>query len=185
MNAWINLKSKIPYEDSNFILIIDALLFQCPSSYAKSSKLVSYRSNSFRDRKIEKEMLIRLLTIIKKLFNNASFKCFEKNEDVGEELDKYLKANKTFKDEDFEIVFFSKHSDMSIAESFYYCLRNSLAHGAFEIKESKHGKIYLFENRKEGKIKTRMRIKEKTMLDLVEISKIKKSVLEKSRKKKK
>lgn len=74
---------------------------------------------------------------------------------------------------------------MSIAESFYYCLRNSLAHGAFEIKESKHGKIYLFENRKEGKIKARMRIKEKTMLDLVEISKIKKSVLEKSRKKKK
>ena len=71
--------------------------------------------------------------------------------------------------EDFEIVFFSKHSDMSIAESFYYCLRNSLAHGAFEIKESKHGKIYLFENRKEGKIKARMRIKEKTMLDLVEI----------------
>lgn len=190
--------NNIPFDKRNFCRIIDALVFNCPActcnqkkdgkypngktKYSYEYKPVSAREVSFRKRGIEKGLLITLLSQSRKLVTNKMFFVIEKTESVEARVDDIFRTF-LLSDPNFEIVVFKKKDGCSDAELFFYYMRNAFAHGSFEIIQSKEGKVYLLECKNNSSLNARMRLKEKTLMDYVQLSEISAAELQRMQKK--
>ena len=59
---------------------------------------------------------------------------------------------------------------MTDLETLYYYIRNAFAHGAFEVINTKEGRVYKLESAKNGIVKAQMRLKESTLNTYVNYS---------------
>lgn len=184
--TWIKIKEE--KYDSTFYAIINDLVFHCPSSHRKKKDgkstyyPVSNRNNSFRERKIEKTLLATLLSCIKALFDDNSFRIIKKNAICVSELVNDIQRSS--KDAYKELFVCMENTNMSDAETVFYYIRNAFAHGSFEVVCEKGKRIYILESKKEEMIKARMRLTEETLLEICKLSKLKASDLRKKQKKK-
>lgn len=66
-----------------------------------------------------------------------------------------------------EYLFILKNPEnVSVTEGYFYCIRNALAHGSFDVTDSKD---YIFVNDDKGKLKGMGRVKEKTLLSWIDL----------------
>ena len=191
--TWLSMKSKIPSGDDDFDFIIHSLLFNCPSctrkkepkssnNNAKQNTIytpVSTRNNSFRERKITGNYLRTVSAQLKKEFRDK--KCFVviKSDDSVIDTMTRIENSSSMTDGLFEVIVAKDRSDMSEAEAIYYYIRNSFAHGSFEVVEMSNERIYILESANKGDVKARMRLKESTLKKYCQIAKMKRSDLEK------
>ncbi len=176
---WWNADSKLPLDDENFIKIIDKLVFHCPASYSvKENKTTSYRfvsarNASFRERGICGGDLTTLLAQIKNpISRNNMYLKLTKDESVDEKVAQLLAAP----DSDaarYDVMVVQERAIMTDTESIFYCIRNAFAHGAFEVRICQSTKVYYLENSKDGKTKSKMRLREDTLLRYAELSQLK------------
>ncbi len=171
---WINTKQPVPLSNENFRKIINGFVFECPTSIRKTKnkkttyQRVSVRGKSFRDKNINKDLLKTLAAQIKRYLKNGFYrKVKTSNEITMNEMPTH------FKDKKFEFIIFRNREDMSDIETIFYCIRNALAHGSFEVISSENHKIYEFESSKDGDIKSRMRLKEETLLKILDLASLK------------
>ncbi len=182
---WWKPSKSIPLDNSNFMKIVNGLVFECPSSIMKKTKNketfpdgkkyrycyipVSARKVSFRERDIESYLLTVILNQIKKPFQkNKAYYNLDNTDDV-EANTKRIIEDSTLGDELFELMIFQKRSDMSDCEAIFYYIRNSFAHGSFEIVRKNNTYTYILESSKDGMIKAQMRLKEETLLKYIEL----------------
>lgn len=168
---WWKENKKADYGD-DFFKIIDALVFNCPSSIRNGSryKNVSARKCSFRERGVQKELLTILLREIKSpLMKNKAYQKIGSSDSVEEAVSDILK-NSELSDSNFEIIVFQKRREMSDVENIYYCIRNAFAQGSFEVTEDK---IYKLECKKGERIKAQMRLKESTLMQYAKLARMK------------
>ena len=179
MNWW--KVSRIP-DDERFWKIIKGFVLECPSSIKKTPKTgkgieskskyipVSNRNLSFRYRNISHNLLTTLLCQLRKdLQKKSTYICLEASDDFQLAFDSLMKNN-TFQDNLFELMIFRKRNDMSDTEAIYYAIRNSFAHGSFEVIEKNNKRVYLLESVKNGQIMARMRLNETTLINYIELS---------------
>ena len=63
------------------------------------------------------------------------------------------------------IVIKKNDQNISITEGYFYCIRNALAHGDFDVEKG----VYELRNRSDETIKGLARLKEKTLLKWIEL----------------
>ena len=171
-------------EDDRFYKIIEGFVLECPSSVKKTKKQgkgiksradyepVSRRQSSFRSRGISHNLLTTLLCQLRKnLQKKSTYVCLDTSDDVLLEFNRLMKAN-TLKDDFFEFMLFKKRNDMCEIEAIYYAIRNSFAHGSFEVIERNNKRIYLLESSKNNEIMARMRLNETTLMKYIQLSKL-------------
>ena len=176
MSKWWKL-TKIPVENKNFQKILIGYLFECPSATKKNYKgskttytYVSCRKNSFRERNINGQLLRNLNNEIKKRVNKM-YICSRNIEENLDELISKKYQESGYSDPNIELIAFKANSSMTDTENIYYCIRNALAHGSFQVING-NPKIYIFESNKDGKLKSRIRLKEDTLLYFIKLSKL-------------
>ena len=59
---------------------------------------------------------------------------------------------------------------MPDTEAIYYYIRNAFAHGSFEFTDVGDRRILVLESSKDGKLKAQMRLRESTLLKMIELS---------------
>lgn len=177
------------YNDKRFQTILDFYLFHCPVE--KKGKKVSNRAKSFEEYKIRDTGLTKLLNLMKKDFIAGTYRILKSEEDV-EKVRIQLEKSSGLKDDYYEFIILKEDREIGKTRSIYYAIRNAFAHGSFSIKNTAKDRIYYFESSKDGKIKSQIRLKEKTLLNwitfIVEFSESQKDKLhfnEKSKKDKK
>ena len=163
--------NNIPIDKENFNRIIMGFVFECPSSIKKNDCFfpISDRRCSFRQNGIEKSLLNTIFSQIRKHIGKSKLFPIEKADDFDRIFNNTINGL-SFQDPLFEVLFYRKRSDMSDTEAIYYYIRNAFAHGAFEcVKYGNCELIYLLESGKNNRINARIRLKEQTLLKLLEI----------------
>ena len=175
MSNWWKQAEKIPFESSNFQKIIQFYLFECPVVHKKGKgekqKLskVSNRAKTLREYGWENNYLKTLIANMKKTSTERlEYKVIKIKSEIVNEYNIFEKENK-LKDKDNEIIFIHKRDDMSITEAIFYYIRNAFAHGSFSIKN----KTYYLESLKDGEVTARIRLREKTLLNWIDMVKMK------------
>ncbi len=139
---------------------------------------LTYKSSSLRERGWGKKVFI------KHDLRNALFKKFKKEQiaivktgiEFRNKLNQ-LNMNKGFHKYNDEYIVLWQHYNLNQIESIFYHIRNSLAHGRFQIYKRNNGIVYCFEsgiknNAKEMlELKARIILKESTLLEWIEIIK--------------
>ena len=72
-------------------------------------------------------------------------------------------------DLNFEMVIFIENSDLKKTRTIFYAIRNAFAHGSFSVSGAGEKRTYCLENRKDGVLKARIRLREKTLLNWIEL----------------
>ena len=182
--VWIN-NNAIP-KDLTFLEIISSLVINCPScerkkvlcgktaegkkKYKTEYKPISMRNSTFRSRGINKSMFTTILSQIKiPLENNGTYALLRKEESVEEKVNSII-SNVHLGDPYYDLVVYQHKSEMTDLETFYYYIRNAFAHGAFEVINTKGGRVYKLESARNGNVKAWMRLKEKTLKKYIEFS---------------
>ncbi len=110
---------------------------------------------------------------MKKSCNSLLYKSIKSTESFEDNFNLLVNENELNKDT--EIIVYKNDSNMNKTMQLYYTIRCALAHGSFCIKEEKTKnkkiKFYYFENKHNGKIKARFKIKEKILLKWIELCK--------------
>lgn len=156
-----NYKSKLNYSSNNFISIIDFYLFNCPVKF-KNGNCVSLRADTFEKLGITGKKLTVLYNNIKQTMPKDRIIKIEAQDDL---LDTYKKFENQFNDPNFEIVIFRYNTNLGVTKSLFYTIRNSLAHGSFQIKNN----VYYFEDRNKNNFKSIIRLKENTLLQWIDL----------------
>lgn len=162
IDSWI-CNCEYDSSDNNFWKIFDFFVIKTPV------KGTSMRGISFKERNFKKAD--EVLNKIKKLVG-SNFESVNECEDVSE----ILKMNGIYEhlSEPFEYAVYRVPKELGVTEAFFYCIRCSLAHGAFCIHKYEGIKYYYFENMHKEKHKhkatlnARMIIKESTLLEIID-----------------
>lgn len=75
-----------------------------------------------------------------------------------------IRIENGYKAECFEYMVFVNNSQMGKCKSIFYMIRNSFAHGSFNIKKNNNENYYYLESSKSNSIKAIMCLKEKTLI---------------------
>ena len=178
--TWWKKDSKIPYENSNFVKLINCFVFECPASIRQPRKEnkkniykpVSRRGLSFKERGIESSLLRTILSKISKpIISNNAYASLSVNINLETEIEYIMRDNK-LSDKSFDLIVFHKRHDMPDTEAIYYYIRNAFAHGSFEVKRMKGGFVYYIESSKNDVVRDSMRLQERTLLYYVELAKM-------------
>lgn len=166
--------TKIPYTNKNFIEILDFYLFNCPvrrygkidnpagnPRYINTFPKVSVRGKTFAERGIEGQNLRTLRSAMRRSSDGKIYdKTFtDENDILQNSIDPIGQPKR-------EICLTLKNENISQVDAIFYAIRNSLAHGSFCIDEEKY---YYFETRNKGKLKARIRLKESTLLEWINL----------------
>lgn len=159
----------IPLNNKKFIRIISFYLFECPVVIKRGNKeeAVSVRGKSFRDFGIEGSHAYK--SFLKEMKNRADSKTIEYAA-VKTESDILVKEkqwNQIKKDSNYEFMVIYDAQKIGVVQCVFYCIRNALAHGDFDYS----GETYVFTSRKNGKFRGRIRLREQTLLNWIEILK--------------
>lgn len=183
---WWNKSHDIPIYDECFQRIINGLLFNCPSCVRKTTNMgkenggkqkkktqyipVSARETSFKKNGISGSALLTILAQIRRplVYINA-YEALKPSANIEDSVEHIIKSTNCA-DDMFELMVYHIRSDMPEAEAIYYYIRNAFAHGSFEVYVHNNDRVYLLESCKDGTIKARMRLKEKTLLRYVELT---------------
>ena len=186
--AWHRASGAIPIERGEFQRIVSGLVFCCPSSvvhrirmksdsgkrrYERRFEPVSNRGCSFRKRDITGSLLTTLLAEIRRPlqakggYSKLSSGC---GRTVQEEFSA-LDQSPGHSDGSFDLMVYRERSDMSDVEAIYYYIRNAFAHGSFNVVlEPKP--IYYLEASRKGTITSRMRLREQTLLRVLDLGEL-------------
>ena len=174
MDNWWDC-SKIPYQDDNFQKILDFYLFGCPMRLpGKKDGQVSQHGKIFEERKIQKGSLKTLYALLKKHTASASIDCegikLNASERARSEdrIIQHINASQK-SDTQFESLIFVVNPEIGVTKSIFYSIRNALAHGSFSVSGTGEKRTYCLENRKDGVLKARIRLREKTLLNWIEL----------------
>ena len=183
---WFKL-NKFDNKNSEFNNFIYNFVIQCPCTFKNTKALVSQRGNTFKKRGIQKDLLNTLNAEIKHMFiKSETYVKLQNNSNNS--VDSYrtsLLQSDKYKDPYFEFIIFKKRTDMSDTETIYYCIRNAFAHGSFTIIQNDSTKMYLMHCEKNKDTKADMRLKETTLLRLIELKNMNQSQIKKLRNKRK
>ena len=142
----------IPLNNKNFQKIIKFYLFECPvrtvaridkkqpkgGKRHREYKKVSKMGKTFKERGLDGPNLNTLRAAMKKVTKDLALVAIK---DFIAESD--IPCNNEY------VVIRKNDESVSITEGYFYCIRNALAHGDFEIQ----GKYYFLKNAQGGKIK--------------------------------
>lgn len=162
--------SPIPLTNKAFQRIIQFYLFECPvrtyrrvtkempgrteeqphPKYNFNFKKVSKRGITFADRGLDGAKLNTLRAAMKRVANVTMEAVV--GEVVAPEAEEYIVIKKN-------------DQNISITEGYFYCIRNALAHGDFDVEKG----VYELRNRSDETIKGLARLKEKTLLKWIEL----------------
>ena len=201
MVAWVNYSESTPTSIEDFLTIMNALVFNCPSSIRsiapkKDAKTgvttripiyhgVSARQCSFRARGVNKNLLTTILAQIRRpLAKNLAYVVLEAKDDVTTTVDDIIRKTR-LADPFFDVIVYQKRSDMSDTEAIYYYIRNAFAHGSFGIVQHKSEDIYVLESKKDNTVKAQMRLKQSTLIRYIELSRMGGNQIRSMQKKKK
>lgn len=165
--------SKIPLNSKNFQRIIQFFLFECPvETYKRIDK--EKETDAERENQIHPHYNYHFHRVSHRGFS------FADKELTGAKLNSFRAAMKRVAETDItllavdeineidlksEFVIIKKNpGNVSDTEGLFYCIRNALAHGSFEVLNNKY---YYFENRSGDKLKGIARLKEKTLLSWI------------------
>ncbi|MDY5277652.1 MAG: hypothetical protein SPH06_07300 [Erysipelotrichaceae bacterium] len=169
--------TKIPYTNKNFIKILDFYLFNSPvrhygkitnptgnPRYINTFPKVSVRGKTFAERGIKGQNLRTLRSAMRRSSDGKIYdKTFiDENDILQNSIDPIGQPKR-------EICLTLKNDSISQVDAIFYAIRNSLAHGSFCIDEEKY---YYFESRNKGKLKARIRLKESTLLEWINLCKM-------------
>lgn len=175
MAEWWNKNNNIPWNDSNFLKIVDFYLFNCPCETEKGSKKngtkeyikVSKRATTLRSQGWTGGYLNTLLASMKHTAcGRLEYHTFNTSADISAEV-RRIEKDGSIADRNFEMVAMSERSDMNKTSSIYYYIRNALAHGSFSLITDKGNCIYYFESARDGDIKAQIRLREETLLQWI------------------
>lgn len=145
----------ITYTDE-FKKIITFFLFECPV------KDVSHRGKTFQDigwgGSSRFRMLKRLLKSCTTIEEEKWISCHKSD------VENQLKSVNSF-------LYIVCNDDKGEVPSIIYAIRNSFAHGSFEVKSIDGDNIYFFENYYKGKLRAKMVIEENALLEWIRIIK--------------
>jgi hypothetical protein len=201
--AWWS-KSAIPYRNLEFQSFINAFIFECPVCIRKKVKVenmsnkksksetkyqpVSARDCSFKNRGITGNLLTTILARIRKpLVINNAYAVIEPTGNIEVKVQSIIETT-DLSDINFELMVYKTRSEMPDTEAIFYYIRNSFAHGSFEIINQDGENIYLLESSKDKDIKAQMRLKATTLnyyVELANLSNREISSLQKKRNRKK
>lgn len=100
-------------------------------AYMNVYEYVSVRDCSFRSRNITRGVFVTINSQIKKIVSGNYFSLNPNEVSVESQVEQIENDN-----ENAELIVIKSRDDMSDTEAVFYCIRNALAHGAFEIKGS-------------------------------------------------
>ncbi len=181
MSDWWRKGTFYPEYKSNYPKIISFYLFNCPvqtftyekidktkkkgkDNRRKVFKKVSQTNDTFESRNWVKGNLITLQNAMK---GNIPFIFVESTDNV-EEKHRNLEASSSNSDKNYEYVIFKKSGELSQTVSIFYHIRNAIAHGSFSVVRNNDTPIYYFQSQKDGDIKSRIRLKENTLLQWID-----------------
>ena len=169
MAEWWNRSSRIPYNDKNFQRIIDFYLFNCPVTMEGQKnkkpikKKVSKRAITFENKRWTGNLLTSLLRIMK---NHIIFEETATPEAVKSSSEKMeIESNQS--DPYFEMIVY--YPTIGKTKSIFYSIRNAFAHGSFSVVKEGKESVYFLETEKDGNFRARIRLKEKTLLNWIEL----------------
>lgn len=157
MDQW-TFDSKYSFSDKNFSRIYSFFVIETPVEN------VSKRGITFGQRKIDMK---KLNNKIKKISNDLNKKwiLLNKGKNIFDELNRLNNLDGLDLSKEFAI---HSNNKKTKTKSFFYTIRCAFAHGAFGICKHKKDKYYLLENVHNNKLKGRILIKEKTLLEIIE-----------------
>lgn len=164
MADFYNPHTKLPYSNKNFLRILDFYLFHCPvttkSTIKKEAvyKKVSQRAITFEEKGWVGGRLTALHNEMLKHIEHKDVNSAEEVASAWEELER------TSTNRDFYCDRVVYCNTIGKTKSLYYTIRNAFAHGSFEILNVKGKYIYFFETEKNGEMRSKIRLKEKTLL---------------------
>lgn len=152
------IKHEIPITNKNFNKIVNFYLMECPVVGK------SYRGKSFYEKgwrgtsqfaKLKKEMLDSAETELSKNYYPSN-KCeltenFKKCENISSEYCVFL-----------------KYEERTVLPSLFSAIRNSLAHGSFDVRRCNGTNVYFFANYKHY-LKAKIILYEKTLLNWIDV----------------
>lgn len=171
---FLTASAQIPYSNKNFIKILDFYLFNCPvrhygkitnpagnPRYINTFPKISVRGKTFAERGIEGQNLRTLRSAMRRSSDGKIYdKTFtDENDILQNSIDPIGQPKR-------EICLTLKNENISQVDAIFYAIRNSLAHGSFCVDEEKY---YYFETRNKGKLKARIRLKESTLLEWINL----------------
>lgn len=167
---WKNGNYPLKVEKCNFLKIIDFYLFKCPVQLNTDVK-VSARGETFELRGITKGRLRSLLKEVKSAFSKETFIAVKSSSPISvEQYIDSMQQKTSFNDAHFEFVVFSVDTNLKQTKSLFYAIRNAFAHGSFSVCNTVNSKkVYYLENEKKGLIKARMRLKEETLINWINL----------------
>ncbi len=107
--------------------------------------------------------------MIKSLIPKTSYMKLECNKHKVEDVEKEFLNHQNRDKSKIEYICFRNTYDTSDVEAIFYLIRNALAHGSIAVNESR---MYKMKCENKGETRATMQLSEKTMLKLVEISKL-------------
>lgn len=163
--CWISTKGSVDYRSKDFTDFFYHFVILCPAFhriYNSKTKVVAFknvsvRDCSFRDRGIEKGLVLTILSQIRKITPDTFFMLTE-NGSVEEKVEEIEKSRG-----DCELMVFKQQDRMSDTCSIYYYIRNAFAHGSFEIRQSGRREMYLLESAKDMNVKCRIRLSKQNL----------------------
>lgn len=165
--------TEITFSD-NFIKILKFYLFNSPvrhygkitnpignPRYINTFPKVSVRGKTFAERGLKGQKLRTLRSAMRRSSDGKIYdKTFINENDILQNSIDPIGQPKR------EICLTLKNENISQVDAIFYAIRNSLAHGSFCIDEEKY---YYFETRNKGKLKARIRLKESTLLEWINL----------------
>lgn len=152
MSDWWKRGTNFPYDNPNFIKIINFYLFNCPVKLSNSNR-VSHRAKIFEETEWKGN---NLKTLLREMKRHITCVCLTNSDDVGERR-KAVNGNEEF-------LVFIEDSSIKMTKSIFYAIRNAFAHGSFSVLDNNGHPIYYLESSKNEKIKSQIKLKEETLL---------------------
>ena len=124
---------------------------------------VSVRGNTFKNLGWNKRKLTPLLK------KEISFLSSNWKITTVKEIKAKLKTLGQLEKVKFEEIAIHINNKNSNIDSFFYAVRCAIAHGSFSVRIHNGEVFYVLENKDKGKLKARIVIKERTLLDIMKI----------------
>lgn len=167
MDNWWSKNTVIPFKNANFQRILGFYLFSCPVLHQNNRTRVSQRGLTFEERGITDRSLTKLLSEMKAKSASGTllYQCLGTGNNDFVQIEQQNRAH----DLNFEMVIFVENSDLKKTRTIFYAIRNALAHGSFSVSGTGEKRTYCLENRNDGVLKARIRLREKTLLNWIEL----------------
>ena len=185
----VNTRQRLSAKDGELLSLMIDFVLDCPSTVrhktsakkgdkgSRKKKIVydpvSARHSSFRERGITGHLLTTVLSQIRgPLAKSGTYACLPASSSVENEVSRMLNGTNN-SDKYYDYIVFLSRSDMPDTEALFYYIRNSFAHGSFEIVESANGRTFLLESSKKDCLKAKMRLRQSTLKSMADLSRLK------------